>query len=113
MAKQEYKRDVQEKLRFDLVPTDAEIEIVRSLTLGARKYGERNWELGGPWSHPYAALQRHSRQFWEGDSFDSEGAHHMAAVATNAMFLLAFDLRKIGDDDRATGQVGRSLSEPL
>lgn len=89
------------KLRMDLLPTDALEALARILTDGAVKYGARNWEKGMAWSRPYAALLRHLLAWWGGQDTDPESGHpHLWHVLTNAAFLVAYEQRKIGEDDR-------------
>lgn len=89
------------KLRFDLVPTDGIMALAQVLTLGAEKYGERGWERGMAWSRVYAALQRHLIAWWAGEDTDPESGHsHLWHVLTNAAFLVAYEQRGIGRDDR-------------
>lgn len=98
------RKDDAGKLRYDLLPVDALREVVKGLTLGAGRYGEHNWRVGLKFSRTYAALQRHANSFWEGEDFDQvtddEVQYHLAAVISNAMFMLQFliDGRKDLDD---------------
>ena len=89
------------KLRLDLVPTDGILALAQVLTSGAEKYGERGWEKGMAWSRPYAALMRHLLAWWSGQDTDPESGHsHLWHVLTNAAFLVAYEQRGIGEDDR-------------
>ena len=89
------------KLRMDLVPTEAISALAQILTDGAQKYGERSWERGMEWGRVYAALQRHLLAWWSGQDTDPESGHpHLWHVLTNAMFLVAYEQRQIGSDDR-------------
>ena len=89
------------KLRMDLIPPDAVEALARILTDGAVKYGCRNWEKGMAWSRPYAALLRHLLAWWGGQDIDPESGHpHLWHVLTNAAFLVAYEQRNIGEDDR-------------
>ena len=91
----------QKKARFDLIPGDALWEVAEVYGAGAAKYEDRNWEKGYPWSLSFAALQRHSWQFWNGEDVDPEsGVAHMASVAFHALALLAFMKRHADFDDR-------------
>lgn len=89
-----------EKLRYDLIPTQPLEEYVRNLTLGATKYDDRNWEKGMSWSRAYAALQRHVQAWWQGESRDAEGFHHLAAVTFYAFALMEFERTHPELDDR-------------
>ena len=89
------------KLRMDLIPPDAMEALARILTDGATKYGCRNWEKGMAWSRAYAALLRHLLAWWGGQDVDPESGHsHLWHVLTNAVFLVAYEQRKVGEDDR-------------
>jgi hypothetical protein len=89
------------KLRMDLLPPDVLEALAQILTDGAVKYGNRNWERGMAWSRPYAALMRHLLAFWGGQDIDPESGHpHLWHVMTNAAFLVAYQQREIGEDDR-------------
>lgn len=89
------------KLRMDLLPQDAIEALAQILTDGAVKYGNRNWERGMAWSRPYAALLRHLLAWWGGQDIDPESGHpHLWHVMTNAAFLVAYERRVVGEDDR-------------
>ena len=98
-------RDRGDKLRWDLMPYDALTEVVAVLTEGAKKYGDRNWEKGFPWTDTFASMMRHITQWMIGENIDESGRHHMAHVAANALFLLTFYLRNTGTDDRFKPEV--------
>jgi len=89
------------KLRFDLIPPDAMMALAAVYTLGAKKYADRNWEKGMKWSKVIAPLERHLQAFKGREEKDAElDLLHTAEIAWNAMALLAFQLRGIGEDDR-------------
>lgn len=63
--------------------------------------GERNWELGMSWSRPFAALMRHMWAWWRGEAADPEtGMSHLHHACCCLMFLVAFESRHAGQDDR-------------
>jgi len=71
------------------------------LDFGAKKYAPRNWEKGMDWSRPFSALMRHMWAWWRGESADPEtGMSHLWHAACCIMFLVAYEERKIGRDDR-------------
>ena len=71
------------------------------LTFGAKKYGARNWEKGMHWSRPFGALMRHMWAWWRGEKFDAESSRpHLWHAACCLMFLIAYEGRNIGKDDR-------------
>ena len=93
----------QGKLPIHLFPVDALWAITKVLGFGAhiKNYGERNWELGMDWSRVYAALQRHLTAWWNGEDRDEEsGYSHLWHVGCCAVFLISYELRGIGKDDR-------------
>jgi hypothetical protein len=92
------------KLRYDLLPVDAEEELVRVLTFGASKYDDRNWEKGIDYSRLYGAARRHLKDFWKGlDKDDESGLEHLAHAMCCCMFLLSYRLRGMKKfDDRPT-----------
>lgn len=90
-----------DKLRYDLVPPDAMEALVRVFTFGAKKYAPRNWEKGMPWMECDASLRRHLAAWEMGEHLDPEsGEPHLAHAVWNALALLTFELRDIGEDDR-------------
>ncbi len=53
------------------------------------------------WSRCYNSLCRHLYVWWAGERYDEEtGLPHLAHVAWNALALLTYELRGIGQDDR-------------
>lgn len=89
------------KERVDLIPGDSMLVLGQVYAVGAKKYAERNWERGMPWSKCLGPLMRHLFKWMRGEKFDPEdGQLHIAKVAWNAIALLTYELRKIGLDDR-------------
>ena len=89
------------KIRMDLVPYDAVNEIAKVLTFGAEKYSERNWENGMDWSRAFGALQRHLTIWYHGQDKDKETSlSHLASAGCCLFFLIAWELRQVGVDDR-------------
>jgi 5'(3')-deoxyribonucleotidase len=85
------KRFDQGKLRFDLVNPEAHEGMVGVLTMGADKYGDRNWEKGMAWSKCLASLKRHLSAFERGEDYDPEsGKLHVDHIQCNAHFLSAY-----------------------
>jgi len=94
-------RDDTDKPRVDLIPGDAMIEIAKVYTFGAKKYSDRNWEKGMHWSRMIGSLLRHTFKFMMGENIDEEsGLLHSSMIAWNAIGLLTYQLRGIGEDDR-------------
>lgn len=96
------RKDDQEKLRLDLIPYDAVTAIAHILTFGAKKYSDRNWENGMKWSRVFSALQRHLFAWWEGEKLDVEtGKSHLWHAGCCIFFLICYEIRGIGEDDRS------------
>ncbi len=97
----EARKDDDLKAGFDLLPPEL-TEVAQVLTLGAQKYGVRNWEGGMRWGRLFAAAMRHLWAFWRGETTDPDtGLSHLAHAACCILFLLAYQRRSIGTDDRA------------
>ena len=95
------RKDDQGKLRYDLVPWDAVDEIVGVLTDGAVKYTDRNWEQGMSWGRVIGAAFRHLTRWSMGEDKDPEtGRSHLAHLGCCVLFLLAYEKRGAGTDDR-------------
>lgn len=91
----------QDKVRLELLPPELMMEVGKILTFGAQKYADRNWELGMSWSRPYAALNRHMLAWWGGQDKDPEtGESHLAHAGCCIAFLIAYEQRNKGTDDR-------------
>jgi len=86
----------QGKLRYDLLPWDSVEQVVDILTYGAEKYDAESWQLVDDANNRYfAALLRHLIAWKQGEITDEEsGRLHLAHVATNALFLLWFNLQE-------------------
>lgn len=86
---------------WHLAPWDAFRAITKILDFGAKKYAPRNWEQGMAWSRPYSALMRHITSWWEGEKADPEtGFSHLWHAGCCVVFLIAYELRGAGTDDR-------------
>ncbi len=89
------------KARFDLLPPRPVEDVVRVLTFGASKYGDRNWEQGMPWMGCVASAKRHLSAWEQGQDLDPEsGLPHLAHVATNVVFLLEYSRTHPEHDNR-------------
>lgn len=97
----EGRKDDTQKLRYDLVTSEFQEELARVVTFGAQKYDDRNWERGMAWGRVFGALMRHLWAWWGGQAKDPEtGFSHLAHAAANIMFLVTFERRNVGVDDR-------------
>lgn len=90
----------QGKVRLELLPPEWVWALGLVMTRGAIKYEARNWERGMAWSYCVGCALRHIFKFVCGERYDAEtGCHHLAMAAWNALALMTYDLRAIGDDD--------------
>lgn len=86
---------------WHLLPFDAVGAIIKVLAFGASKYSARNWEEGMAWSRCYAAMMRHASSWWMDEGKDPEtGYSHLWHAGCCILFLIAFEIRGIGEDDR-------------
>lgn len=89
------------KLPLHLLPTDALEAITEILDFGAKKYAPRNWEKGLDWSRVYRATLGHLFKWWAGAGPDEEtGKSHLWHAGCCILFLIAYELRSVGKDDR-------------
>lgn len=95
------RKDDAGKLRYDLIPPEALDALSSILTMGAAKYAPRNWETGMAWGRVFGAMMRHAWAWWAGRDRDPEsGCSHMWHALCCAAFLVAYEQRRIGTDDR-------------
>lgn len=89
------------KPRMDLIAPEMLVGTANVLAFGAAKYSERNWERGMSWGRCFGALMRHMWAWWAGADADPEtGYSHLHHAACCLMFLIAYEERKTGIDDR-------------
>ena len=85
--------------RYDMIPADALELVAKHYGKGAEKYPPfdnndgygllDNYRRGYDWSLSFAAMQRHSWQFWNGEDIDPEtGSPHLAAIVWHALTML-------------------------
>lgn len=90
-----------DKPPYHLIAPELLEETAKVLDYGQKKYMARNWERGMAWSRPFGALMRHMWAWWRGEDCDPEtGFSHLAHAACCVMFLLAYEKRRVGTDDR-------------
>lgn len=75
------------KGRFDLIPFEPMMRLARWYELGAKKYGDRNWEHGLPVSRCVSAALRHLFKYLAG----MRDEDHLAAVAWNVFAIMHFE----------------------
>jgi hypothetical protein len=90
-----------DKPRYDLLPPEMLEETAQVLTFGAQKYSAHNWAKGASWSRYFSAMMRHMWAWWRGEDNDPEtGYSHLAHAACCLGFLMAYQRRGLGTDDR-------------
>jgi hypothetical protein len=84
----------QDKPEWTLVPFKAFDEVVKVLTIGARKYSPDNWKKVPDARRRYInAAFRHMSAYVSGEKLDAEtGKSHLAHAICCMLFLLAFDI---------------------
>jgi hypothetical protein len=101
------------KVRMELLPPELLTAVAEILTFGAQKYADRNWELGMAWSRPFGALMRHMWAWWGGQEKDPEtGKSHLWHAGCCIAFLIAYEARKTGKDDRSPIQAASDSAHP-
>lgn len=90
----------QGKLRYDLIPPEVMDSLARVLKFGAEKYADRNWEKGMDWMRIYRAAQGHLLDWQRGEVDPDTGFSHLDHAVCNLAFLVTYESRKIGNDNR-------------
>ncbi len=86
---------------WQLVPWDAVREVTKILLFGMKKYEKRNWERGMDWDRLFRATINHLTAWFGREDNDLEtGRSHLAHAACCVLFLLAYEIRGIGKDNR-------------
>ena len=94
-------KDDNAKTRYDLLPPELLEETAKVLTFGAQKYSAHNWAQGASWSRYFSAMMRHMWAWWRGEDNDPEtGFSHLAHAACCLSFLIAYQRRGLGEEDR-------------
>lgn len=99
------------KIRLELIPSEVIFALGSVLTFGAKKYDDRNWELGMKWSRVFGAAMRHlwwwyggkgptTKNFLFGDLDDETGMSHLWHALCCIAFLVTYEERGVGEDDR-------------
>lgn len=112
------RKDDTGKIRADLLPAGALMEVAKVLTFGAIKYqAENTWQNVTPFRSRYlAALMRHLFARMRGEIYDPEsGLLHMAHLACCALFLLSWEVGHDGEErlpapPRTPSAVGKVVS---
>lgn len=107
-------KDDSDKIRLELIPPELLFAVGTILTSGAAKYADRNWEHGMKWGRVFGACMRHMWAWWGGKGptaksflfgdLDLEtGKSHLWHAGCCITFLIAYEERGDGTDDRWAG----------
>ncbi len=93
-----------DKVRLELIPPSLLYGIGTILTLGAKKYEDRNWEKGIKWSRVFGAMMRHMWSWWRREDKDDEWSKsHLWHAGCCLAFLIEYETTKKQYDDRPKG----------
>tara|TARA_R100001086_G_scaffold249569_2_gene189766 strand:+ start:42 stop:380 length:339 start_codon:yes stop_codon:yes gene_type:complete len=85
------KRFNEGKPRMELLVPEAMEAEARVWAMGAKKYGDFNWQKGMPWMTVVASLFRHLVAIMKGEDVDPEsGELHAAHIKCNASMLIYY-----------------------
>lgn len=100
-AKLEAKKFDSGKPPLSLISRTALEEEAKVMSYGVGKYGTHNWRQGMDFSRLMDAALRHIYAFADGEDKDKEtGLSHLAHARCCLAFLLEYEGKKIGKDDR-------------
>lgn len=92
---------------WQLLPFDALKALVQVFWHGAKKYEPRNWEKGMEYSEVFGGVMRHLTDWWnrtddgKGPGKDKDtGYSHLWHAGVGVLFLIAYEIRGVGTDDR-------------
>ena len=93
----EGRKDDNDKLRWNLLPTEPVEEIVKVLMFGAKKYGDDNWKsVGNGKERYYNAAMRHLAEYAKGNLLDEEsGLTHTAHAGCCLLFLTYLEWKDV------------------
>jgi hypothetical protein len=92
------------KLRFDLLPQKALIEVASLMgaVVDKKTYSANDWMTEQrPWTYYFSAACRHMWAWFRGEQFDPDtGAPHLACAISRLMMLIDLEYIAPGRDDR-------------
>lgn len=95
------KKEMDGKVRVELVPPQFILDIAKVLMHGVEQYGAWNWLEGRSWMEIFGATLRHLYEWAKGNELDKKSKlPHLHHAATNIMFLSTWSRTKKGTDDR-------------
>ncbi len=91
------------KTPWHLFPWDAAVAVCTVMQIALSKYPKRNWEKGMDYSRLWDAAIRHLTAWHNGENIDPETKQsHLSHAACCVLFLISYEIRNIGKDDRPT-----------
>jgi hypothetical protein len=100
----EGRKDDAGKAPLSLIPRSALLAEADVLAFGAKKYQRDNWRKGMAYSRLIDAALRHVLAFADGEDADDEtGLSHLAHARCCLAFLIEYEERGLGTDDRHGG----------
>lgn len=92
------------KPMMSMIPQEALVEVAKSFTHGAKKYGEFNYSLGIEYTRMTDAALRHINKALKGLDFDEDSGqdklYHLANAVASLMILLDGQIKNIIKDNR-------------
>lgn len=86
---------------LSLLPFESLIEVSKVLDYGKKKYDAHNWRGGFNWTRLSSAVLRHLFAWIMGEDKDPEtGLSHLSHAACGILFLISFEIKSVGIDDR-------------
>lgn len=105
------RRDTREgKGRYDLLPWDVVDADARYIELGARKYGDRNWEKGQPLSRYLDSACRHLAKHMMGHR---DEPHLLACRWNLAAYLWTLARIREGELPKTLDDIGEVFETPM
>lgn len=93
--------------RFDLVPYEAMLSLARRYEVGAKTFGDRNWEKGQPLSRLLSSMRRHAHQI----GYDYSEDHAGAVLWNAAAFVTMVERMRAGILPRELDDIGYFMNE--
>ncbi len=86
---------------LSLIPVSFLKGVAEVLGFGASKYEPENWRKGMEWRRLVDSSLRHITAWNEGEDLDPESKlSHLKHAACNLAFLIEYEEKKLGKDDR-------------
>lgn len=102
------REDVSTKgMRPELIPPEALMRVATWYGDGAKKYSDRNWEKGLPFTNCIGSMFRHLIKYMNGH----EDEDHLAAIVWNANALMHYEKHKPDMDDRPAWSKAKTCSD--